>query len=78
MSLLPDPTKQSNNYLSAAAVELFKCVWPLCEIKSQRVKSYNHCNIYVKPTWWIYIYLSLQHHCCSGQVFNPDLNESSE
>ena len=43
------------NYSLAIADELFECVWPLCGIKSERVKSQNHFDICVKSTWWIYL-----------------------
>ena len=43
-----------SNYSLAIADELFECVWPLCGIKFERVKSQNHFDICVKPTWWIH------------------------
>ena len=60
-------TVKHTSYSLAIAEELFGCVWPLCGIKSQRVKSQNHFDIFVKPTWRIYLLQSLQGYYCDCQ-----------
>ena len=66
---------QSNYSLTIADI-LFECVWPLIRIKFERVKTQDHFDICVKPTWWIYLLQSLQGHSYGRQFFIPDLNKS--